>query len=93
MDLAAQFQKLVQMISIDMKKVGARIDEATSHIQQIVAKVNELNQRLVKLEQTGVQQQPGQPVPPQVVNGEVVQDATPLFKGNPNAFFEGDDGA
>lgn len=97
MDLAQQFQRLVQMMSADMKKVGDRLDEARNHIGQIVAKITQLDQRLTALERRAggaVIQAPvvnGQVVNNGQANSEPVVDATPLWRGDPDAFFKGDD--
>ncbi len=90
LDLVAQFNRLVQLVSKDMKDAG-------NQIAQIVARVTQHDQRLAALEkrlgQAGMQ-------PQQVVNGQVVPgsapgatpevpDATPLWQGNPDAFYQG----
>lgn len=91
MDLGARFSQLVTMISNDMKDVGGKI-------QQIVAKVTQQDQRIAALEarlgKAGMA-----PGTPQTVAGQVVSahpaatpevpDATPLWNGSPNAFYQG----
>jgi hypothetical protein len=93
LDLSAQFNKLVAMISNDMKQVG-------ENIRQIVAKITQLDQRLAALEKRPAMGalNPGQHGTTKVVNGQVVAgpsvqpgvpDATPIWNGDPNAFYTG----
>jgi hypothetical protein len=101
-DLGAQFNKLVQMISNDMKNVGEQI-------KQIVAKIMQQEQRLAAIERAHAQMrnQPmngspeihgnarvvtGQVMPgPSAHGGEI--DASPIWSGDPQAFYKGDDDA
>jgi len=99
-DLGAQFNRLVQMISNDMKNVGEQI-------KQIVAKVMQVDQRLSAIEQAHARmaQQPMNGMNhgnTQVVNGQVMPgpsaqnagiDASPIWSGDPQAFYKGDDDA
>lgn len=97
MDLGQKFNQLVQMISKDMQQVG-------ENIKQIVAKVTQQDQRLARLEQL-LQQHPMNGVShgnTQVVQGQVmpapgvtaaVPDGTPIWKGDPDAFYKGDEDA
>ncbi len=84
-DLIAAFNKLAQMVGNDMKDLGSKLGQCVAEIQSLRARLTALEQRAPAV---------GHSMPPaQVVNGEVIPDGNQVFRGDPNAFYKGDDDA